>query len=184
MIVYATSSRNKASLVLRLAAEPIEVIDLELTELQSLSFEVVVGYKARQAFSIVKRPVIVSDSGIIFNALGSLPGPLSKWFVDSLGVEGMARMLDSYSDRTAMAVTCFAYFDGNDLRISRAERKAMVAYSIPSGNRWGGWADLMIYEGCDKVWPELSFEEQAQVSTMHDAFLSIEKYLLKSGYYV
>lgn len=41
----------------------------------------------------VKGPVLVEDTSLCFNALGGLPGPYIKWFLDKLQPEGLHKLL-------------------------------------------------------------------------------------------
>lgn len=44
--------------------------------------------KCKEAAKIIKGPVLVEDTCLCFNALGGLPGPYIKWFLDKLKPEG------------------------------------------------------------------------------------------------
>jgi len=54
-------------------------------------------------------PVLVEDSGLAVAGWGGFPGPLTKWItMGVLGQEGLAKMLDGFSDRAAEAVSVLA----------------------------------------------------------------------------
>ncbi|KAF9369175.1 nucleoside triphosphate pyrophosphohydrolase ham1, partial [Mortierella sp. AD011] len=59
-----------------------------------------------------KGPVYVEDSGLGFGALNGLPGPYIKWFLDGVGIEGLVKMLDGYTDKSAVASCTVAYSAG------------------------------------------------------------------------
>lgn len=44
--------------------------------------------KCREAAKYVKGPVMVEDTCLCFNALGGMPGPYIKWFLDKIKPEG------------------------------------------------------------------------------------------------
>ena len=44
--------------------------------------------KCREAAKHIKGPVIIEDVCLCFNALGGMPGPYIKWFLDKLKPEG------------------------------------------------------------------------------------------------
>ncbi|OSX72376.1 hypothetical protein BU14_0442s0011 [Porphyra umbilicalis] len=62
---------------------------LDLPELQGTP-AAIAGAKATAAAAAVGGPVLVEDTGLEFSALGGLPGPYIKWFLDALGVGGSA----------------------------------------------------------------------------------------------
>lgn len=49
--------------------------------------------KCRIAAKLVGGAVMVEDTSLCFNALGGLPGPYIKWFLEKLGHEGLNNML-------------------------------------------------------------------------------------------
>lgn len=63
----------------------------------------------------------------VFHALGKLPGPLIKWFLQELDNEGLCRLLDNYSDRSATASVLFGCYDGARLSTFTAEAAGSIA---------------------------------------------------------
>lgn len=60
--------------------------------------------KCESAYSIIKGPVIVEDTCLCFDALNGLPGPYVKWFLKSIGPEGLHKMLAGFEDHSAKAM--------------------------------------------------------------------------------
>lgn len=56
--------------------------------------------------------VIVEDTSLCFNAMGGLPGPYIKWFLQKLGHDGLNAMLAGFEDKTGYAQCIFAYSPG------------------------------------------------------------------------
>ena len=67
------------------------------------------AHKARAVYDSTGT-VLVEDSSLVFSALGKLPGPLIKWFLDELDNEGLTQLLNGYEDRSATARACFALY--------------------------------------------------------------------------
>ncbi|CAN6476944.1 unnamed protein product [Victoria cruziana] len=68
---------------------PFQSLKLDLPELQGEPEEIS-KEKARLAARKVNGPVLVEDTCLCFNALGGLPGPYIKWFLQKIGHEGIA----------------------------------------------------------------------------------------------
>lgn len=68
---------------------PVTHESLELPEIQSLNLDEVVTYKARAAFDHIQAPVLVEDFSLVIPALGKLPGPLIKYFLEEIGADGI-----------------------------------------------------------------------------------------------
>lgn len=67
-------------------------VKLDLPELQGEPEEIS-KEKCRLAAKEVGGAVMVEDTSLCFNALGGLPGPYIKWFLEKLGHDGLNRML-------------------------------------------------------------------------------------------
>ncbi len=62
--------------------------NIDLPEYQGEPDEVSIA-KAKEAAQHIGAPCMVEDTCLCFNALGGLPGPYIKWFLDKLKPEGM-----------------------------------------------------------------------------------------------
>src|SRR6266508_2264963 len=103
MLTFVTSSANKLAEVERLLGRLLAQASLTLEEIQAIDLEPVVSHKARQAYAHLGRPVLVEDSGLAFAAWNGLPGALIKWFLATLGTEGICRLLHGETNRAAAA---------------------------------------------------------------------------------
>src|SRR5215218_10657977 len=86
-------------------------VALELSELQALDVAQVAAAKAaaaREVLDAPESPILVEDSGLVLGAWNGLPGAFTKWFLQSVGNEGLLKMLSTYGDRSARAVCAVA----------------------------------------------------------------------------
>lgn len=94
---YAPFARDLQRL--RLVLEPPRQ---PMAELQSLSFSEALEQKARAAAAMFGRPVLVDDAGLVLEAYGQFPGPLTSTVLGSLGAMGIQRLLSGVSNRASM----------------------------------------------------------------------------------
>lgn len=144
---------------------------VDAEEIQSLDLAKVVEHKVRSAYQLLGSPVLVEDISLCFTALGMLPGPLIKWFLQELGNDGLARLVDAYPDRNAVATVAFAYFDGQEVQQFYGETLGSIA-TEPRGEQGFGWDPVFIPQGSALTWAEMSKEEQMQSSVRR---LALEK---------
>lgn len=142
---------------------PLERADLDQPEPQALDPADVAEAKARTAFERLGRPVVVEDSGLAIAAWGGFPGALVKWLEKSAGLEGIARMLDPFSDRSAHAICAIAYFDGETLHTARGVAAGSIAVA-PRGSHGFGWDALFVPNGGDRTFAEMTPAEKDRVS--------------------
>lgn len=62
-----------------------------------------------RAYKELGRACITEDTSLCFNAYKGLPGPYIKWFLDSVHVEGLAKMVESFDDKTGYAMCIIGY---------------------------------------------------------------------------
>jgi XTP/dITP diphosphohydrolase len=175
-LVFVTSNENKARELSHILGFSIEVRNLELPELQSISVEEVARNKAKIAYSKVRQPVIVEDTGVHISAFGGFPGPLAKWFVTGLGYEGACRSLDISKDRRAYAETCIAFYNGKRSREFTGKIYGSIAYH-PRGASNFGWDRIFIPKGYKRTFGEMSIEEKAKISMRGIAGRKLRKFL-------
>lgn len=149
---------------------------LDLPEIQSLDPHEVVRVKAQEAYNQLKKPVLVEDYSIRFEALGKLPGPLIKWFLHELKPEGLCRLLDCYNSRQAYAQTSFGYCDDKGVRIFDGLMKGTIASELKGDNGYGMDA-MFIPAGQSKTWGEMNEKEQIKYSLRRIGLKKLEKFL-------
>ena len=175
-ITFITGNAAKAEQLARHLEFPVEHKKLDIPEIQSLDLKEVAEHKAREAYQQIRGPVLVEDTSLIFNALGKLPGPLIKWFLEELDNKGLCQLLDGYQDRTALAKVCFCFYDGSISQIFEGEIKGTIA-DAPKGERGFGWDPIFIPESKTKTWGEMDTEEQKETSMRRIALKKLEDYL-------
>jgi len=74
----------------------------DVPEIQALSFNEALGYKARSMAQVFGRPVLVDDAGLILDSYRPFPGPLTSVVLRSLGQAGLQRLLSGASHQASM----------------------------------------------------------------------------------
>ena len=139
-ISFITGNKNKVSEIEDILDNSISIkaYNLDLPELQGEP-EYIARIKCRFAAESVEGPVMIEDTSLCFNALGGLPGPYIKWFLDKTGLDGLNKLLLGYEDKSAYAQTIFAYTEGVEcpihLFVGRLNGKIVPA----RGNLGFGW---------------------------------------------
>ena len=161
---FVTGNPNKAKeagVILGVTLEQVEVVGL--FEIQTQDLDELLSHKAQQAYDALGCPILVEDSGLVFHAWKGLPGALVKWFEKTVGCEGMLKMLQSFENRRARAICCFALHDGEKIQIVRGEVEGTISNEIRGDNGFG-WDVLFIPEGYEKTYAEMSSEEKNAIS--------------------
>jgi non-canonical purine NTP pyrophosphatase (RdgB/HAM1 family) len=175
-LVFVTGNDHKAKYFSKMVGFEVERVSLDLDEIQSLDLQEVIEHKVKQAYKVLKRPVIVEDTKLVFNALGALPGPFIKYFLDELGADGLCKLLNSYSDRSAVAGAAIAYYDGATLKIFENKYSGEIALK-PKGESGFGWNRVFIPSGEKITLGEMTEEEFKKHYQKIKPFKEIAEYL-------
>ena len=177
MLVFVTGNLNKVKQVEKYCHTSLQHKKIDLPEIQSLDTEEVIEHKVKEAYQQLHTPVLVEDVSLRFLALGKLPGTFIKWFLQELAEEGMCRLLDGYTDRSAIAQVTYGLYDGKEVHMFTATANGTIA-DTPRGNSWG-WNQIFIPEGHTKTYGEMNEEELADVSMRKIALEKLELHLQK-----
>ncbi|KAJ8726177.1 hypothetical protein PYW07_000875 [Mythimna separata] len=163
---------------------PLEIIShkLDLPELQGEIDEVSIK-KCQEAARRLKRPVLVEDTSLCFNALKGLPGPYIKWFLEKLEPEGLTKLLAGWEDKSAKAVCTFAYCAGNceDLDVKLFQGITSGKIVEPRGTRDFGWDCVFQPDGYSETYAELPKTEKNKISHRYRALEKFKTYFIEKN---
>ncbi|XP_012967716.1 inosine triphosphate pyrophosphatase isoform X2 [Mesocricetus auratus] len=115
-IVFVTGNAKKLEEVIQILGDkfPCTLVaqKIDLPEYQGEPDEISIQ-KCKEAARQVQGPVLVEDTCLCFNALGGLPGPYIKWFLEKLKPEGLHQLLAGFEDKSAYALCTFALSTGD-----------------------------------------------------------------------
>lgn len=175
-IYYVTGNKYKLKHALEYTKDfdlQIEGKNLDIEEIQSHDIEKVVEHKAIQAWNILKKPLVVSDSGWEIPALNGFPGSymndINKWFT----AKDFVNLMSGKSDRTIFLNHLIAAVRNGKVKIF-VERTKGVIVDEPRGE--GSALDqVVIMEGSDKTIAEN--QEKGLLSTNgEEMWKKISKY--------
>jgi non-canonical purine NTP pyrophosphatase (RdgB/HAM1 family) len=176
--VFVTSNEHKRREVEGILGFELERAAPSVPEVQALDFAEVAARKARSAYEILggpPYPVLVEDSGLVIGAWNGLPGALTKWFLSSVGNEGLLRMLCG-GDRRARAVCAVAVADrSGEVRVFRGEVEGSVAPE-PRGEGGFGWDPIFVPEGSGLTYAQMG-EAKKEDSHRARAFRQVRGWL-------
>lgn len=151
-VTFITGNENKAALLAKLLGMEIAHRKLDLDEIQAVRPEEVVEYKVRQAYELLKRPVLVEDTCMGLDELGGLPGPFIKFFIEQEdGAEKICRMADGLKSRRATATVTFGYYDGGRIELIQNTVHGDISLHPGEPRSGFGWDTVFIQDGYDGV---------------------------------
>jgi len=176
-IYFATTSQGKLNETRKLLGIEVKGCGLEIDEIQSLDPETVASKKAASYFQEIKKPLLVEDVSLTFEALKTLPGTYINDFFKALGNEGLVDLLCNTSNRKAIAQTTLVFIDDErKSHIFIGITKGEIA-SVPKGSSGFGWDPIFIPNGETRTFAEMSEKEKAKYSMRTKALAKFKTWL-------
>ena len=183
-VTFVTGNANKLKEVRAILGEEhaerfvVSSAKVDLPELQGEPHDIA-REKARLAAQQLGGAVFTEDTSLCFNALGGLPGPYIKWFLEKLGHDGLNKLLAGFDDKTAYAQCVFGYcagpgeepvvFDG------RTPGRIVPARGPPDF----GWDPIFEADGHGLTYAEMDKELKNSISHRYRALDKLREHLLK-----
>jgi len=177
MIYFITGSKHKlAEAKAILGEDKVEGLDIDLPEIQETDPHKIIAEKLEEARKHHGGEFIVEDSSLCLDALGGLPGPLIKWFLKSIGNEGLVEIARKMGEDRAQAKTLIGYSNGNgETEFFEGVVEGRIVSS--SGESDFGWEPIFEVSGHGRTFAEMDFEEKNAISMRKIALEKLRNYL-------
>lgn len=159
--------------------------DLDIHEIQSLNLEEVGYHKTQSALSFTEEiesydAVLTDDTALCCESLKGLPGPLIKWFLHSVGAEGVLDMLqEKDSKTTACCLLSLGMVKSGEIFQFRGDVAGQ--YVSPKGKDGFGWDQFFLPNQQSKTYGEMSLKEKNSISHRSKAIEKLKAWIQEQG---
>jgi inosine triphosphate pyrophosphatase len=153
----------------------VQSIDLDLPEIQEIDPHKVIAAKLVEARKHQSGAFLVEDTSLSLDGMGSLPGPLTKWFLRAIGVEGVYALSKTFGAR-ATARTIIGYADENNAMLF-FEGTLHGLVVPPRGTDGFGWDPIFQPDSSFKTFAQMTLEEKSACSMRKQAIEKVRQYL-------
>jgi len=174
-IYFVTGNFNKLKEARKILGIEIESICLNIPEIQAIKVTDVVKEKAKYAYKKIKQKILIEDTGVYFEGMNRFPGALIKWLINSVGNEGIVKLLSKFKNKNAYAETILCLYDGKKFEIFSGRIKGKIVGI--RGNNGFGWDPIFEVEKMKKTFAEMTDEEKNNCSMRKNAFEKMKKFL-------
>ena len=172
-LVFVTSNLGKLREAEAVLGRRLDHTELDLPEVQTLDIYEVVRGKAKAAWALLERPILVEDTSLELAGLGGFPGPLVRWLLSTVGPRGICRMARCFDDQRATARCLICATDG-ETEVFGEGVVAGVIVESPRGAGGFGWDSAFAPEDQGgRTYGEMSEEEKNRISHRHQAFVAL-----------
>ena len=167
VIFFATNNIhkfNEARSVLTKYNIAAGMLRVKALEIQSNSLKEIAQASAQDAFNRCHLPVIVEDAGLFVEALRGFPGPYAAYVYQTIGNEGLLKLMDNVENRKALFQSAIAYCDGNAVEpvVFEGNVYGTITHKVHVGDGKSGFGFDPIFQalGSTKTFAEMTLEEK------------------------
>ena len=174
-LYFITGNKGKLAEVQSILGN-VEALDIDLPEIQSLDAHEIIKAKLEEAQKHQVGEFIVEDNSLYLDALNGLPGPFIKWFLKTIGNEGLYKLAASFGNFNAEAKVIIGYSNSaGEISFFEGNTKGTI---VPArGSEGFGWDPIFQPEGYDKTFAELTPEEKNSFSMRRIAVERLKQFL-------
>ena len=178
-ITYVTGNWAKidrARQILEPLGYEVDNIKMETPEIQADDVSEVAKYSAKWAANELNKAVLKNDSGLFVNGLNGFPGVYTHYVDDTLGVDGLLKLMEGLEDRTAYFKESIAYCEpGKEPIVFEGYTKGRID-TKKSGTYGWSWDFVFIPDGEDKTLGCFPDEERWKFWSL-DSYKKLVEYL-------
>lgn len=174
-LYFLTGNANKFQEAQSILGE-LAQLDIDLPEIQGIDAREVIKAKLLEALNHQQGEFIVEDTSLYLDSLNGLPGPLIKWFLKTIGNEGLFNLVEKLGNDKAQAKTFIGYAKSpEEIYYFEGEIKGKIVQ--PIGDLGFGWDPIFMPEGFDKTFAQMSGEEKNSLSMRKIALGKLKDFL-------
>ena len=152
-------------------------IVIDLPEIQEVDAHKIIKAKMKEAYTRKgEGAFMIEDTSLYMDAIPGLPGPLVKWFLETIGVKGLAEVAFKLGNTRAKAKTIIGYATGSE-KIHFFEGEVVGSIVEPRVDTGFGWDLIFIPEGYTKTFAEMTQEEKNTISMRGKAAQKLAEFL-------
>jgi XTP/dITP diphosphohydrolase len=145
------------------------VIEHDVQEILDQSLKLVVGKKALEAYRYLNQPCLIEKSGLYFEGMPELPGPLGRIIWEAVGPR-MCDFLQKGDTRSATARAIIGYCDGKRIRLYEGKTNGKIAKRARGNYNTANWDPIFIPEGDKQTYAEMGRERKSKTSPLIKAW--------------
>jgi XTP/dITP diphosphohydrolase len=178
MVYFITSNMHKyleTREIFRSHGLELGRISKNYTEIQADTLEEVVKEALKR---INRKKVFIEDAGIFIKALKGFPGVYSRYIEDTIGNQGILRLMRDVKKRSAIFKSVVGYRDA-EIKLFKGEVFGSIAFE-ERGSRGFGYDPIFIPKGYNKTFAE-DYELKQRISHRKKAVEKLAKFLSTSA---
>jgi XTP/dITP diphosphohydrolase len=178
-ICFVTGNKHKLKAAQDILKRKLNNKDVDVDEIQTVDVEEVVKEKAKLSYDIIKKTVMVEDTGFYLDAWNGFPGALIKWSLKKMGYKDLCKAMEPFKNRNVILKACICLYNGKDFKIFTGEVKGTIPMKPRGVSKFGeqSFDSIFVPDGYDKTFAEMTLEEKNPLSHRKFALEKMKSFL-------
>lgn len=177
MLYFITGNKNKFDEAKAILGVDMKQLDIDLPEIQDIDPHKIIEAKLHEARKHHKGEFIVADTLFSLEVLGNkLPGPFIRWFLETIGPEGIAEIARKMGNNRATSTDMLGYLDHRG-KVKFFEGVVNGAIVSPRGDKDWGWGPIFVPDGYEITYGEMERNEKNKISHRKIALEKLKNFL-------
>lgn len=183
MLYFITGNVNKFKEIVEVFREEgvklqVKRLTVNKIEIQSKDISSIAKYAAIDLSKKIKKPFFIEDAGLFIEQLKGFPGPYSHYVYDTIGVQGILKLLENVENRKAIFVSAIALVVYDEIYMFEGKTKGSIS-DEPRGSKGFGFDPIFIPKGSERTFAEMDLKEKNKFSHRAKAARKMIKFILK-----
>ena len=177
-IVFVTHNKGKAKSAERYFDDiTFSTYEFELDEPRSDDLKKIATAKVKQAYEVVKKPCIAMDAGFFIDELNGFPKAFVNFSLETIGIDGILKLMEGKENRRCKFEECLAYHDGNQIHYFYGKHPGNLSNEILGKDRDEKWSDLWYIfkpDNHEKTLAQMTSEERENRKRNDDSYSALK----------
>jgi XTP/dITP diphosphohydrolase len=136
----------------------------EKLEIQNVNLEEIANTALALILQKTDKPVFVEDSGLFVLELNGFPGPYSSFVFETIGLEGILKLMEGAKSRKAEFKSSVAFGEGGKWLATFSSTTEGVIQMAPRGMEGFGFDPIFVPMWTQKTFAEMALKEKTVYS--------------------
>ena len=163
-IIFVTHNKGKIESASReMEGVNFKVFEYDLEEPRSDDIKYISEYKVKEAYKLVNKPCISLDCGFWIDELDGFPRAFVNFALDTIGIDGMLKLMENKENRKCRFTECLSYYDGKEVHQFMGKHEGNLSEKVLGNDSEKKWSDLWyVFKplGYEKTLAEMTDEER------------------------
>ncbi len=163
-IVFVTHNKGKIESAKRqLDGVKFKIYEYELEELRSDDIKYISKYKVMEAYKLVGMPCISLNCGFWIEELNGFPRAFVNFALDTIGIEGILKLMEGKKNRKCRFTECLSYYDGQELHQFMGKHEGTLSKKVLGDDTEKKWSILwyiFIPSGYQKTLAQIQIKKE------------------------